>query len=183
MSNTPTILTPPTRAFAPCLRHFAAGRRKEGFSLIELVIYLGLTIILLGLLSSILFTILKVQQNQSSAFKLNSELNFIMNSIRTDVRQGTAISVTSSTLTVNTASSSTNPIIINSSNGTAYRKVGTNLAQALSSSQVTLDSLTFKEYSGTSTKAVQILIVLTSNPDNPQIKETRSLQSTVSTLE
>ena len=168
-----TFPTSPMRAFA----------RQDGMSLIELVIYLGLTVILLGLLSGILLTILKVQQHQSAGYKLSSELNFVMNVIRTDVRQGESITVTSSTLTISTGVTSTDPIIINSADGTAYRKVGSNSAEALTSSELTLDTLSFQEFTGTSTTAVQISIVLTANPDNPQIIETRSLQSTVSTLE
>ncbi|MDP3881105.1 MAG: hypothetical protein Q8Q32_02910 [bacterium] len=172
------------RGFAPIRALvFKSARSTRGLSFIELVIYLGLTVILLSLLSGILFTILRVQQHQSSGYKLSSELSFVMNVIKTDVRQGQSISVSSSTLTITTGVSSTDPIIINSSAGTIYRKLGSNSQEALTSADVTLDSLTFQEFSGTSTTAVQISIVLTSNPDNPQIKETRSLQSTVSTLE
>ena len=151
--------------------------------MLELIIYLGLTVILLSLLSSILITILRIQKNQEAAQLLSTELNFVMNMIKTDIRQSASTTVVASS-TLLTSSTIKTTIDWNTAAEPYYitRKVDSGSAERLTSQRVHVEDLEFIEFSGVNTKAIQVELTFTANKDNPQTKETRILRSTVSEL-
>lgn len=64
---------------------------RAGFTLIELIIYVGLTAVLVGVLSTILITITRVQGQQNASSIVTQELNFLMTSFRRDIHSAKSI--------------------------------------------------------------------------------------------
>jgi len=162
--------------------HYALRANQRGFTLIELVIYMGLMSIVVGLFAAILVTIVRIQTQQTSSRQVASELNFIMNTITRDVRNSQALSVTSSTLTITTNEASTTPTIITLADGAVAKKEGTNATSTLSTNRVVADALAFTELSSGTAKAVQIVLTLSFNTSNPTQVFTQTLQTTAAPL-
>ncbi|MDO8601679.1 MAG: prepilin-type N-terminal cleavage/methylation domain-containing protein [bacterium] len=155
---------------------------KAGFTLIELVIYMGLMAIVVGLFAGILITIVRIQTQQTSSRQVASELNFIMNTITRDIRDSQSLSVTTSTLTITTSLASTTPIIITLDAGAVAKKEGTSATSTLSTSRVVADTLAFTELTNGDSQAVQIILTLSFNTDNPTQEYTQTLQTTAAPL-
>src|SRR5687768_10239551 len=84
-------------------------KQQRGFTLIELVIYMGLMSIVVGLFAGILVTIVRIQTQQTSARQVAAELNFVLSTITRDVRDSVSFTVSTSTLTLTTSLASTTP--------------------------------------------------------------------------
>lgn len=151
---------------------------QKGLTLIELIVYLGILIILLGLLSAIIVTILRVQTQQASAVKVSSELNFAMNTIKADVRQASSsLSITSTTLAFTTDQT----IEYSFSSNTLFKTTAGN-KEALNGADIKVDNVTFQEYVSGSTQAVQVELTFSFNSTNPAQQAEQTLRSTVTPL-
>lgn len=155
---------------------------QKGFTLIELVIYMGLMSIVVGLFAGILVTIVRIQTQQVSSRQVASELNFIMNTITRDVRDSQALSITSTTLSITTNLASTTPTIITLDDGAVAKKEGSNATSTLSTSRVVVDELSFTELSSGGAEAVQIILTLSFNTDSPAQEFTQTLQTTAASI-
>ncbi len=154
-------------------------KQSRGLSLIELVIYLGLTIILLGLLSGILITIVRVQTQQNVSQKVVSELNFVMSTIKTDIRQASGtMAITTTTLDLTTTQS----IQYSYASNTLYRKVGSGPTEALNNSTIKVDDVIFKEFLSGSIQAAQVELTFSFNSTNPAQQEPQTIRSTTAPL-
>lgn len=150
--------------------------------MIELVIYMGLMAIVIGLFAGILVTIVRIQTQQTSSRQVASELNFIMNTITRDVRDSQSLTVTTSTLEITTYEASTTPTIITIENGAVAKKEGSNATSTLSTDRVTADALTFTDLTSAGAQAVQIILTLSFNTENPAQEYTQTLQTTTAPL-
>lgn len=164
------------------MRYNRFMRKQRGFTLIELVIYMGLMAIVVGLFAGILVTIVRIQTQQTSSRQVANELNFIMNTITRDIRDSLAISVTSTMLTITTDEASTTPTIITLENGAVAKREGTNPTSTLSTARVSADALTFTELISGATQAVQVILTLSFNTENPSQEYTQTLQTTAAPL-
>lgn len=68
-------------------------KNKKGFTLVELLIYIAIFVIVIGLLTSILVIIFRIQNKESSSTEVTSQLNFVMQKIQGLVRESSAIIV------------------------------------------------------------------------------------------
>lgn len=157
-------------------------KSQKGFTLIELVIYMGLMAIVVGLFAGILVTIVRIQTQQVSSRQVASELNFIMNTITRDIRDSLTVSVTTSTLTLTTSLASTTPTIITLSEGAVAKREGTNATSTLSTSRVVADALEFTDLESGGIHAVQVILTLSFNTDNVTQEFTQTLQTTAAPL-
>lgn len=162
--------------------HHSLSTRQKGFTLIELVIYMGLMSIVVGLFAAILVTIVRIQTQQTSSRQVASELNFVLNTISRDVRSSQALSIATSTLTITTSEASTTPTIITIEDGAIAKKEGSNATSTLTTSRVIADELTFTELANGSSQAVQIILTLSFNTENPTQVYTQTLQTTAASL-
>jgi type II secretory pathway component PulJ len=158
--------------------YYPLHTRQKGFTLIELVIYMGLMSIVIGLFAGILVTIVRIQTQQTSSRQVSSELNFIMNTITRDIRDAQSLSVTTSTLEITTYEASTTPTIITIENGAVAKKEGANATSTLSTDRVFADALTFTNLSSGDTQAVQVILTLAFNTENPAQEYSQTLQTT-----
>ena len=178
----------------------------KGFTLMELLIYVGIFSIAAGLLTGVLFTVLKVQQKESSSTEVTQQLNFVMQTIQRLVKESSAIIVNStSTDFSNDATTGTSqarlvlrmkdsganpttdkdPIVIWKDSSTNVIKmsegIGSNQKISdLTNNRVIADKLEFMklvQYPGHDT--VSIDMQLTYNSNNIQEKFSRSLRSAI----
>lgn len=158
------------------------NKLSAGFTLVELVIYVGLTAIVIGLFGGIMITVVRVQSQQTSSRQVGEELAFVMNVIKRDVRDSTTLTVATTTLTIGNATT-TNPIVIDISSGVVRKSEAGGTAYALTTNKVVADSLTFTNLSSGSSQAVRVTLTLSyASSTNPQRAFTQTLQATAAPL-
>lgn len=158
-------------------------KSQKGFTLIELVIYMGLMAIVIGLFAGILVTIVRIQTQQTSSRQVASELNFVMNTITRDIRDGTTVEPHGNWIAIVTPSSSPDAMIIDISGGRVRKQENSSAPfSALTTDRVVADTLSFTELSSGGIKAVQVVLTLSFNTENPAQEYTQTLQTTAAPL-
>ncbi len=160
-------------------------RTQQGFTLIELMIYTGLTAMIIGLFAGILITTTRIQGQQSSSAQVTQELNFLMTTLERYVHSATDFTVSAGHLGITIDQSTTKSIDLITGNHkilvTENSQSGST-ATFLSSSKILIDNLTFTALQDGNSKAVQIVITASANTTNPQQMVTRVLESTAALL-
>lgn len=153
-------------------------KRCSGFTLVEVLIYAGLTSILIGLFAGILITMTRIQGQQNASSGITSELNFLLSSIKRRINDATSIAFVSSTsidLITATFPATTTRIFLQNN----MVILEENAAPApISSDRITIDDLQFVNLSNASSVAAQIFITASNNTANPQNALTRTVQTT-----
>ncbi len=162
---------------------FSGLRDHRAFSLVELLLYVGILGIVGGLLTGILTTATKTQVQQTSQDKLSGELSFAMSTIQRLVQSSSLIDAdagtASSGLKLRMENLAQDPTLIYLSNGTIYIQQGSSTPQALTDGAVSVSSLQFQKFSQYPGKdVVQIDIAI--NDANQPTALARSLRSAVS---
>lgn len=161
---------------------------SSGFTLIELMVYVGLTAIVMGLFGAILITVTRIQGQQSASSQVISELSFVMTSIKRHIHESASVDVVSpgrlelvkdpDALPPETATilyDSTNKVIVLNEEGLDPHP------GALSTNKITIDDVVFEKFSDSnniSSVAVKISITASTNTTNPQNQVTRTLTAT-----
>lgn len=160
-----------------------SGFSRNGFTLVELLIYTALTVILVGLFGGILITVVRIQGQQNGIRQTTQEADFIVSTIKNRIRSATGVTVSSTTLTLATAASSTNPTIISFASSSVYLQEGAGEAAALSTGRVIIDELTFSERASGSDTAVDIFMSVSYNTENPQQAVTQEIRTSEAPLQ
>ena len=177
---------------------------KKGFTLVELLVYVGIFAIASGLMIGIMTTTLKVNQRESASAEATSQLNFVLQTIQRLVRESSAIIVNSNSANTDTDdtvgsqqtrlvlrmkdsdesnSLARDPIIIYAENNVIKMSEGRGGYQRISdltNNRVLADNLKFTKYTqypGQDTVAVDIQ--LTYNSQNPDSKVSRTLRTAI----
>lgn len=173
------------------MRLLPTARQKasahSGFTLIELMIYVSLTAIIIGLFGGILIITSRIQGEQNSSVQVTQELNFLMNSMKRYVHESVSYAVISATELQGYTSTGVIRTIEYDAAGdfielTEDDGIGQPEVSRLSSTKVRIDDLTFTDFRQGSSTAVQISITASANTSNPLNAVTRTLQSTAATL-
>ena len=158
-------------------------RDPRAFSLVELLLYVGILGIVGGLLTGILTTATKTQIQQTSQDKLSGELSFAMSTIQRLVQQSSVIDAdagtASSGLKLRMENLAQDPTLVYLNNGTIYIQQGSSTPQALTDDQVSVSSLQFKKFSQHPGKDVVQIDIAMTDASNPNALA-RSLRSAVS---
>ena len=167
-------------------------RRREGFTLLELIVYVGILAVSAALLTGILSTTLKVQNRESASNEVTSQLNFVMQNINRLVRESSnieiATSTATSTLKLRMKDSAKDPTCLSLVNGVIKLAEGpgsnpnncTDVTSNLTNNRVIADNLEFtkfSQYPGHDTVSVDIQLMY--NSQNPQQRLTRELRSAI----
>jgi len=126
---------------------------SSGFSLVELLIYMGILGAVSGILVGVLTTVTKTQIEESTLNDVSGQLAFVTQTIQRLVRDSSLIEldagVATSTLKLRIMPNLANdPTYVYLSNGQIYIKVtDAGSAQTITSDKVTVDSLQFKKLS------------------------------------
>jgi len=158
---------------------------SKGFTLIELVLYMGILMILIGILSSIFTSIVDVQLESTATSSVNQDGRYLLSKLLYDVRS--ASSITSPPNPGDTASTmqiTSNSIIytysLDSSNNLQVVNGSTSETIILNGYDTSVSDLTFTRIgSGDSNDTVRVSYTLTSKTKERSGQETKSFQTTL----
>jgi len=155
---------------------------RVGFTLIEVLIYVSLTAIVVGLLSGILITATRIQGQQTSSIDITKELSFLMSTIKRHVHSAIEYTTTQTELTLNVGSGLEEIItydpVLKTVKLNEIDPVSGSSESQLSSDNIVIDNLLFTDLRQGSSTAVQITITASASTTNPQNAVSRTVQST-----
>ena len=153
--------------------------KRNGFTLIETLIYIGIFSVVAVSLTGILWNTLSVNSNQQAANEVDENLRYVLSVLDEKVRSSTAIdSAASSTLVLKNSSYANTTFSV--TDGVLYLKEGSASPVAVTSNKVKVDALTFTKIDMTGAKGgVAINIVLSYNSSDPKMAFSKNLISTV----
>lgn len=164
---------------------------KKGFSLIELLVYVSIFAVVAGLMTAVLITILKVNQEESASVETSEQLSFVMQTISRLIRESSNIETASAnSLKLRMKDSAKDPTCLYLENQTIKiiegpdpsnpQNCNLNASSSLTSAKVIADKLEFSKISNyPGHDVVSVDIQLTYNSNNPQSQATRNLKSAI----
>lgn len=161
--------------------------KNEGFSLVELLIYIAILGVVSGIAVGILSIVTRTQVQESAMTDVSGQIGFVTQTIQrlvidsslVDMDAGVASS--SMRLRMPDSANNTDPTLVYLSNGQVYVQQGTNPAQSITSSGVSVDSLQFKKISQSPGKdTVQIDIAISEIQKVAGTTISRALRTAVS---
>jgi len=174
---------------------------RGGFTLIELIIYIGIFSIAAGLLTGVLTTFTRVQLRESATTAVSQEAQFVIQTIQRLVTDASLIELAkdsaTSTLKLRMPVAANDPTCIQFSNGTVYLMQGnptldpaqrqnclatsTSQAKTLTTNKVVVNTLTFKKFENPpATDTVKVDLTISHNSTNPQESAiSRTLQTAI----
>ncbi len=175
------------------MRIFGGGKLKtksDGFTLIEILVYIAIFAVSATFLIGILTVVLKIQNKQGSATELNQQISFVNNTIQRLVQDASLVDMTngtpSNTLTLRTSQTSLDPTKIYLSGTTIYLQQGDPSSAPkipLTNSSVKVDSFSATKYENPGGPAVvQIDLTLRYNSQNPQNNISRTLRTAITRI-
>ena len=162
-------------------------KSQNGFSLMELLIYVAIFTGSAVLLTAILSSTSRIQVRQSAADELNQQTFFIQSTIQRLVRESSLIEnpagVASTTLKLRMSSSTLDPTLIytDASNTAIYLKQGNGSASALTNDKAKISSFSITKYENPGGLAVvQVDLTLAYNSTDPRKQFSRDLKIAIS---
>lgn len=162
--------------------------KRSGFSLVELLIYVGIFSVSAVFLVSILTVVTQVQLRQTSVNELNQQLAFVNDTVKRLIQTSSLVDIpagiATSSLKLRMSSSSADTTRVYASSSVLYLEEITNEGIStvipLTDSNVIVDDFSITKYENpTGFAVVGINLTLSYNATNPKSKETRSLQTAV----
>lgn len=166
-----------------------AMKRRAGFTLIELVIYIAIFGVSAVFLVAILTSVTRTQVRQASGNEVNQQLSFLSLTIQRLVRDASLIEnetgVASTTLKLRMASSTLDPtlVYVDASSTAVYLQEGTSTAIRLTDDKVTVGnfSVTKQEPSG-GLAVVQVDLTLDYNTTAVNAKASRTWNGAIARI-
>jgi prepilin-type N-terminal cleavage/methylation domain-containing protein len=168
------------------VKRFKFATSKKGFTLIELVLYIGILSILLGVMSSIFTTVVGVQLESNATSSVDQDGRYLLSKLLYDVKSSSAIVTPANPGNV----ASSMQITINSINYTYSLDSNSNLQvvnnstneiNVLNSYNTSVSNLTFTRIgTGGSSDTIRVAYTLTSRgKELANQQETKSYQTTL----
>ncbi|HEY4497169.1 MAG TPA: prepilin-type N-terminal cleavage/methylation domain-containing protein [Candidatus Paceibacterota bacterium] len=159
---------------------------NKGFTLVEFLIYIGIVSVILVSITFLTIESVLLGAKSDDAVMLHSSARFAIGRIEEEVRNATNVNEAASVFDVNpgalsleTASPSTNPTIIDVANGILQIKRGTSNAVPLAPSAIRAARLIFSSYSKPGTPGT-IKIIMELAPTNTQNQSSITLEESAS---
>ncbi|MBU4348210.1 type II secretion system GspH family protein [Patescibacteria group bacterium] len=157
---------------------------SNGFTLVEVLIYVGILGVSGALLSGVLFNTTKIKNRQTAVVEVNNQLNFTLQSIQRSIMDSSVIDidndVSTSTLILMMKDDTKNPTQIYISDGILYRKEASGTAQPLTNDRVVVDAVNFFKVSGyTGHDSVKVDLTISYNTQNETESFSRTLSSAI----
>lgn len=175
--------------------------RRAGFTLVELIIYIGIFSIVSVFLTGTLITTVSIQNREGASNEVSGQLNLVLQTVQRLVRESSLIEdVFEGTAPVydldgvlqnpcvssycgvqlRMEDSALDPTIVSSDSTGVYVRQGSGDLESLTNSKVTVDSLVFvKNEIPNATATLSIEATLSYNTADPQFASTRSLKSAI----
>ena len=158
---------------------------RKAFTLVELLIFLGMFAALSAAFITVLLTVTRVQVRQASVVEVGEQSQFLLQQIQYYIEKSSLIDIPqdtpTSTLKLWTGVNAQDPTSITLASGTVYlQQTATGTLQALSSNKVTVSNLTFtRRANAPSHDSVSISFTLAYNTSNIQQAFSQMLQTSV----
>ena len=156
----------------------------KGFTLFEILLYVGIFALVAGLFTGILLVVTRIQASQTALLEVNGQLNFAIQTIQRLVRSSSNVDVEAgkslTSIRLRVADPAKDPTLILVSNGAVEIKEGSAASSTLTTSSVVADSLQFIKYTNyPGHDSVQIDLTLSYNTTNPQGTVSRTIRSAI----
>ena len=164
-------------------------KAKEGFSLIELLIYIAIFTATSSFLVSILVIFTRVHVRQNSVNEVNQQISFVNNIIQQKIRGSSLVDmdagVSTSTLTLrmplSTLGEDKTTIYLDSDENIIFIQEGGSSPVPLTDSNVVVQDFLVTKYENPGGRSiVQVYIVIDYNTENPGSKYKRTLYTAIS---
>lgn len=158
---------------------------RSGFTLLELVVFAGMFTVVAIAFVSILITMTRVQLNQEGAAEVNSQSQFLLQTVQRYVEQSVQVDMTtdlaSTTMKLRMASTTYDPTYIYLSAGTLYvKETDSGTAQPLTSSKVKLSNVSFtKRENANGHDSVSVAYTMSYSNPNLLSRFSQSLRTSV----
>ncbi len=158
---------------------------RKAFTLVELLIFLGLFAVLSVAFISVLVTVTQVQVRQSSVVEVSEQSQFLLQQMQYYIEKSSLIDIPqdtpTSTLKLWTGINANDPTYITLASGTVYlQQTATGTLQALTSNKVTVSNLTFtRRANAPSHDSVSIAFTLVYNTSNIKQAFSQMLQTSI----
>ncbi len=124
---------------------------KAGFTLIEILLYSAIFMIVIGAMMLFAYSMLSSAGRSDATLEVSDNTRFLIQKFQRTIQGATtvnspAVGVTSTTLSVNTASASSNPNVFDLSDGAVRLKMAPSSPLPLTNSLVTVSSLSFTNF-------------------------------------
>lgn len=165
--------------------------KKSGFSLVELMIYIGIFAVSAVFLVSILTVVTQIQVRQTSVHELNQQISFVRAVVERFVQTSSLVdmttAVTTSTIKLRMSSSSNDIVLVYPLNSILYLEKkdasGNSTVKPLTDSNVVVDNFSATKYQTPSGfSLVQIDMSLSYNATNPRAMTTRTLKTAIARI-
>lgn len=163
------------------------NKKEKGFSLIELLIYIGIFVASSVFLVSMLIIFTRIHLRQTSVNTVNQQISFVNNTVQRLVRESSLIDipagVSTSTLTLRMASSTQDKtqIYLDSNENIIYMTQGTSSPVALTDTNVEVDDFSVSKYQNPGGHdTVQVYLTMNYDTENPRSEFRRTVRTAVS---
>ncbi|MEK7571212.1 MAG: type II secretion system protein [Patescibacteria group bacterium] len=137
---------------------------QRGFTYIEIIIYVAILTIMLTTLIPFAWNIIEGGAKSTTQQEVFANARFISERIKYEIRNATGInSVSSTAISLTTATSATNPTVIDLSSGNVRITQGTGSTVNLNSPDTTVSNFTFTNYTSSDNKTKHIQFTFTLN--------------------
>ncbi len=159
-------------------------QQRKGFSLAELIIYLGILGISAGIFGGMLNTITNTQISEFNQNEVSGQLNFAIQTIQRYVRTASIVQgdsgVSSSTLVLQMPTTAQNPTTIYLQNNRIYVTQGASgTPLAITNDKVSIDNLEFRRFAQPASKDVVQIDIAISQQSAGGTRISRSLRSAI----
>ncbi|MEX1014688.1 MAG: type II secretion system protein [Candidatus Paceibacterota bacterium] len=158
---------------------------NKGFSLVELLIYIGIFAASAVFLVSILIIFTRIHVRQTSVNEVNSQVSFVNNFIQNKVREASLIDmnagISTTTINLRMASSTMDPTLIYWEDETVFFKEGSNDPIPLTNSNVSISDFSVVKYQNPGGHDIaQVHLTVNYNTDNSRAEYQRSIRTAIS---
>src|SRR5579872_4849428 len=144
------------------MKYFRTKQIQDGFTLIELILYIGIVTIMMSALIPFAWNIIEEGVKNSTKQEIFTQGQYVADRITYEIRNASGInSVVSNQISLSTATPATNPTLISLNAGAINLQQGSASPIALNSKNTTVQSLTFTNYTSSDNKTKNIQFVFT----------------------
>lgn len=159
-------------------------KASRGFTLVELIIYVGLTAMVMGLFGSIIITILRVQGEQSSSTQVSTELSFIITTIKKHIHEAATVQSNGTQLSIIKNDSNHVTVLFDiGSHSIVIADDSIGPSERINSNRVNIDSALFEKLQDATnplSAAIRMTITASASSTDPGRQSTKTVRATAS---
>lgn len=173
--------------------HMIRIKPSSAFTLVEMLVYLGIFSVMIGAISSIFILTVNVSTKETTGIEVSEELQAVIRVLESSVQNASLIEKTYEginegdecaqycTVKIRTEDPTTDPTIIRSASDGVYIKKGAGSEEEITSDHIRVDTFTLTKHDISGGSAtLEIGATFTYDASNPEFSITKSLRSAIS---